>query len=91
MTLRSRTTRVEQGELYELLVGALRYALGRQSYIVGSTARIVRKYARDLEPMQRDTILSDLRRYLEEDWRTDPRDVRDVWQQLLNDFEAVRV
>lgn len=86
-----RTARVEQGELYEMLVGALRYALGRQSHIVGSTARLVRKYARDLEPMQRDTILSDLRRYLEEDWRNEPRDVREVWQQLLDDFEAVRM
>jgi hypothetical protein len=88
---------VPQGDLYTLLVGAVRYALGRRSYIVGSTDRLVRQYARELGPAQRDTLLADLRRHVTESPAYDegplaePADIRAVWSNLLDDFEAGRV
>lgn len=83
-------TEVLQDDLYTLLVGALRYALGRQSYIVGSTADLVRRYAKDLAVQQRTTLIGALRDHIESGWhdRPDPRDIAETWETLLRELEA---
>ena len=89
----SLSTQVVQEDLYTLLVGQLRYSLGRRSYIVGVTADLVRKYARDLTANQRDTLLADLRRHVEDNRRglmEEPRDIAEVWSGLLDEMEAAR-
>lgn len=51
---------IDQVEAYLLLVSAVRYALGRQTYIVRSTCESVRKLAKHLDICQLEVILRDV-------------------------------
>lgn len=85
---------LDQEELYTLLVGQLRYSLGRQSYIVGTTCDLVRKFVPELSPTQRNTLIADIRLHLTDLERgicnEQPADITDRWQQLLTILEAAR-
>jgi TctA family transporter len=56
---------VPQEHLFVLLVSALRYAMGRRSYITGQTADIVRGYFPCLSSAQRDVVARDIARELD--------------------------
>jgi hypothetical protein len=57
---------VGSADLYTLLVGSVRYALGRSSYITATTADIVRRHWRDLDAGQREVVLRDLREAIDD-------------------------
>lgn len=56
---------IYQADLFMLLVGAVRYAMGRRTYVVDATAETVRRHWRDLDQVQRDVIRRDVREALE--------------------------
>lgn len=43
-----------------LLISSVRYALGRQTYIVADTANIVRKYSKKLTKPNKEVIIRDI-------------------------------
>lgn len=72
----------------DLLVSAVRYALGRKTYIVSETARELRRVWNDLPSTVQDVIIRDIRADLEL-WQRTPEfaphqcDIEE-WQQLLD-------
>lgn len=51
---------VPHEDLYSLLVGQVRYSLGRQSYVVGVACDQVRRYWRHLREGEREVIRRDV-------------------------------
>lgn len=51
---------VSQQQLYLMLVSSLRYAMGRQTYIVAETANYLRSYWKHLDKGMREVVLRDL-------------------------------
>jgi hypothetical protein len=51
---------VAHGDLYSLLVGQVRYSLGRRSYVVGDACSQVRRYWRHLREGERTVIERDV-------------------------------
>ncbi len=51
---------ISKDRLYMLTVSALRYALGRASYIVGDTIQFISDYWKYLDAGMREVILRDL-------------------------------
>lgn len=66
---------------------AVRYALGRLSYLPGMIADEVRRLWSDLDDSDRDVIHGDIAEWLADDWRHDTRpDFKHtvtVWADLL--------
>lgn len=58
---------IDQDTAYMLLVSAVRYALGRHSYIVGDTCDTVKHLGRHLTVPQLRVILRDVREHQERD------------------------
>ena len=56
---------MNQADLDTLVISAVRYALGRMTYIVGDTARIAA--TADITPQARDVIIRDLAEAIERD------------------------
>ena len=82
---------VTPARLSAMLISALRYALGRSTYIVGETCDWVRAYWPHIHPRDRETMLCDLRRWLDQSerharlpWSSDMRE----WRALLEWMEA---
>jgi hypothetical protein len=65
-----------------ILVSAVRYALGRQTYIVSDTCRIVRESAYETTDRQREIIEHDIRTALAQCRAGAPCDERE-WVSLL--------
>lgn len=79
-------------EYYCLIVGAVRYALGRRSYVVGETIEIVQKYWSPLQEGHRETLIRDVREWLGtkgQRWIQE-QDLPSVeaWRSLLTWMEA---
>lgn len=73
-----------------ILICAVRYCIGRQSYIVGSCDRWLRDRWSDLSAGTRDVILRDIQRALEHE-RLGHRNLgmkidRDTWAALYRDI-----
>lgn len=81
---------VHQSDLYTLLVGSVRYALGRRSYVVGLTAEIVRRHWRDLSTTEREVIMRDLRAEVAAADRRGYESALEcrTWTDLVRDLEA---
>ena len=52
--------KVDRADLGRMLIGALRYAMGRRSYVTGETADLVRRYWWDVSEADRRTMRRDL-------------------------------
>lgn len=66
-----------------LLIGAVRYALGRRTYVVSTTCRIARAALRELDDGSRGVIARDIREALARGRCGDEIDDRD-WRNLLD-------
>ena len=53
---RSGDVTVTRDDLFSMLVGQVRYSLGRSSYIVGTACEQVRRYWRHLDAGEREVI-----------------------------------
>ena len=72
---------VPQPTLYLLLVSAIRYALGRSTYIVGSTCETVRAFWPHMTEVNREVLLRDV----EEELVRVVRDGRTLGMQMDHD------
>ena len=86
------TVRISADDLGMILCSAVRYALGRRSYIVGATRDAVRTYWQSIPPDLRPVILSDIREALEQARRRGDTLGMDIdeaqWVRLLGDLTA---
>lgn len=74
---------VTSSDLSFLLMCALRYALGRQSYAPSYIAEMVTRYIDGLTQGQRDLLAYDIRCHLAKEFGTpEPADIRQVWIHL---------
>ena len=55
-----RVAEVAVDDLYSMLLGQIRYAMGRMSYIVGTCSTQVRRYWPHLEASERKVLLRDI-------------------------------
>lgn len=79
---------IERHEYFALLVGTVRYALGRRSYAVGETIEIVKKYWSSLHYGQRDILIKDVSDWVFEKYQhwvpEEDQAVTREWVELQN-------
>ena len=66
-----------------IVVGAVRYALGRRTYVVGATVEYVLANIENLTRETRKTIVRDIQEQKDLGWETDIAN----WHKLLNELE----
>ncbi len=54
-----------RNDLYLMLVSTLRYSMGRQTYMVAETCRLVQKYWKFMDAGMREVLIRDLAQELE--------------------------
>lgn len=57
---------ISSDDLYMLTVSAVRYAIGRQTYVVGEACDFLRRYAKYFTPEQRAVVVRDIGTALDE-------------------------
>lgn len=82
-----RRPQLGDADLDMVLLSAIRYALGRATYIVGWTADLVAAQARWLAPGQRDVAIRDIEQALTEG-RTGHEQDTVQWRRALNHLRA---
>lgn len=78
-TLRTPPSR---GELGTLLICSVRYALGRQSYVVGQVSDLVRRFYLACSEVDRGVIRANVEEHLGSQHFSDPADIRRTWETL---------
>jgi hypothetical protein len=78
------TVLISRRQLFELLINALRYAIGRSTYVTTEVADAVREHWRTLSPQERQMIYQDVCQAVAEA----VADTQTVWQPLKRWIEA---
>lgn len=65
-----------------VIVSAVRYAQGRNTYIVKDTCDLVKDVWKDINPTDQEVILKDLE--TEARSSLNPQDIAELWQDTLN-------
>lgn len=63
-----------------VIVSAVRYAQGRQTYIVKDTCDLVKSVWKDINPVDQEVILKDLE--AEVNSPHNPQDIAELWQDV---------
>jgi hypothetical protein len=82
-----RNITADRNDVSEAIVYAVRYALGRRSYAVGSVCGIVRRLFMCLAPNDVETIARDISDAISQENCGDDID-RKSWRQLLDDMKG---
>lgn len=72
-----------------VILCALRYAMTRRSYVVGTMRDFIKKHWPELNEHTKNNITRDIGTYLTED-RDDPKDIYETWKQLYRSFPKDR-
>ncbi len=73
--------------LRDMIISALRYALGRRTYITAETSELIVENRTIIDKRMQQVMLSDLQQYLKrrnEGFVTDDKCDYDIWQNLYN-------
>lgn len=68
-----------------IILCALRYAMTRRSYVVGTMQDFIKKHWPELNEHTRNNITRDIGNYLTEDGN-DPKDIYETWKQLYKEL-----
>lgn len=79
--------RLTDGELETAAICAARYALGRETYVVGDVTRLLERVAPALGAPVRATIARDIRDALAEDRAGHPKIDAPRWRETLRTLE----
>lgn len=92
MMLSMNTINLKPDEMFLLLVGAVRYALGRSTYIVSSTCSLIRRHLKDLSYAHKLVLSRDIQSALDHAHReghTLGMDMDDrEWKEILEELKA---
>jgi hypothetical protein len=82
--------KMDNSDLFCLLVSSLRYALGRSSYVVPQTAEIVLRWAPKLSSGQLDVLIRSVEMDIGDYREVTVIPYEDVWDKLLTDLKQVK-
>lgn len=68
-----------------VILCALRYAITRRSYVVGTMRDFIKKHWSELAKHTKNNIIRDIGTYLAEG-RDDPWDIYEMWKQLYKEL-----
>lgn len=73
-------------DLRDMIISALRYSLGRRTYITDETAKFIKRYPRLIDERMRDVMLKDLEKYFREreSFKFDDECDFNTWKSLYN-------
>lgn len=80
-------------DLKDMIISALRYALGRRTYITGLTADFIMRYPELIDERVKGVMLSDLEEYFRKREFCDIDDECDynTWKGLYNWLERINI
>ena len=79
-------------DLKDMIISALRYALGRRTYITGETAEFIKRYPELIDERVKDVMLKDLEEYFQkrESFKFDDECDFNTWKSLYNWLKGLK-
>lgn len=79
-------------DLKDMIISALRYALGRMTYITGETAEFIRRYPELIDERVKGVMLRDLEEYFKkrESFKFDDECDYNTWKGLYNWLKGLK-
>lgn len=78
-------------DLKDMIISALRYSLGRRTYITSETAEFIKRYPELIDERVKSVMLKDLEEYFQkrESFKFDDECDFNTWKSLYNWLERV--
>lgn len=78
-------------DLQDMIISALRYALGRRTYITNETAEFIKRYPELIDERVKSVMLRDLEEYFQkrESFKFDDECDFNTWKSLYNWLERI--
>lgn len=79
-------------ELRDMIISALRYALGRRTYITSETAEFIKRYPELIDERVKSVMLRDLEEYFQkrESFKFDDECDYNTWKSLYNWLKGLK-
>lgn len=80
-------------DLQDMIISALRYALGRRTYITSETAEFIKRYPELIDERVKSVMLRDLEEYFQkrESFKFDDECDFNTWKSLYNWLERLEI
>lgn len=80
-------------DLQDMIISALRYALGRRTYITSETAEFIKRYPELIDKRVKGVMLKDLEDYFQkrESFKFDDECDFNTWKSLYNWVERINI
>ena len=78
-------------DLKDMIISALRYSLGRRTYITSETVEFIKRYPELIDERVKDVMLKDLEEYFQkrESFKFDDECDFNTWKSLYNWLEGI--